>query len=671
MSFIKIIALILLFVFSVSSSLAQLQGRARIDSLQRELVIQTTDTSRVNLLTALGYSYTHSSPDSGLKYSYEALELAGQINFLPGKGDAYSSIALNLLSKSDYAGALEHHLQALTVFEEIGSEEDIAVALGNIGVVYDIQRNYGKALEYYQRAMSGFRRTRNTRSAASTLGNMGLIFKAEGNYNEALRCFHESINYAAEVRDTAAMAICMLNIGATHLLMKDYSKTLSDYESALDFARKTGDVFTEGIGLCNSGELYYLIAAENDQKLLDSLFGGNKMKSLAKAEKVLLESIDIFTEIGFMNGLQESHKYLSNVYEAQGNYDKALQSLRVHLSVKDSVFSQENNDRFRQLEAQRIADIKQKEIEIQKLKVQKAERDRQLLIAALVSLAVISVILYGRFHAKKKSNLRLEQTLNDLRNTQQQLIQQEKMASLGTLAAGVAHEIQNPLNFVNNFSDLSNELIQELQLEKDEKERQVILNDIMDNLKKINHHGKRADAIVKNMLVLSRAESGERQPTDVNRMCEESINFCFHAMPANTPGFNCKIIRNFTEGLPSLMLVKSEMSRVILNILNNGVHALREKSLTVADGSFTPEIVVSTFRKDNQVVITIKDNGNGIPDKVMKKLFVPFFTTKPPNEGTGLGLSISYDIVKTHGGTLTAYNDNGAVFEITLPVQSA
>lgn len=667
MLFIRYFLLTLVFTFSIHFSNAQLKGRALIDSLKQELTIAENDTSRVNVLTALGYAFTNINPDSGLMYSFQGMRLAEQANFPSGLGHAYSNIALNLLSKSDYTGALENHLKGLSVFEDLKSEENISVALGNIGVVYDIQRDYDMALEYYQRAMSGFRRTRNTRSAAGTLGNMGLIFKAKGNYTEALRCFDESLNYATEVRDTAAMAVCMLNIGATHLLLKDYTKTLSDYNNALELARKTGDVFTEGIGLCNMGELYYLVAADNDRPLLDSLFGGSKVKSLEMAEKVLLESVDIFTRVGFPNGLQESHKYLADVYEAKGDYGKALNSLRIHLSVKDSVFSQENDDRFRQLEAQRVADIKQREIEIQKLKVQKAERDRWLLIAAVVSLAIIVFILYGRFHAKKKSNRQLTKTLEDLKNTQKQLVQQEKMASLGTLAAGVAHEIQNPLNFVNNFSELSNELITELESENDEQTRKAILDDVKENLTKIRTHGKRADAIVKNMLLLSRAENGIRENADINKLCDEAINFCFHAMPANTPGFNCKIVKEYGNNLPMVNMVRTEVSRVVLNLLNNAVYALRQQKLVGDKPDYDPKIIVSTEQLNGKVVLRIHDNGTGIPDKVMKKIFEPFFTTKPPNEGTGLGLSMSFDIIKAHGGQLSAFNDHGAVFQIELP----
>jgi two-component system NtrC family sensor kinase len=246
-------------------------------------------------------------------------------------------------------------------------------------------------------------------------------------------------------------------------------------------------------------------------------------------------------------------------------------------------------------------------------------------------------------------------------------VQQEKMASLGTLAAVVAHEIQNPLNFVNNFSELSNELITELESENDESVRNSILNDVKDNLTKIRTHGKRADAIVKNMLLLSRAENGARETVDINKLCDEAINFCFHAMPSNTPGFNCNIVKDYTGELPLVNMVRTEVSRVILNLLNNAVYALRQKKQEGSDPGFDPQITVSTSQSNGKVIIRIRDNGNGIPEKVMKKIFEPFFTTKPPNEGTGLGLSMSFDIVKAHGGNLIAFNDQGAVFQIELP----
>ena len=664
MLLVRCLLLTLVIAFSINFSHAQMKSRYLLDSLKQELTISKNDTSRVNVLTALGYAYTNINPDSGLMYSFQAMRLAERVNFPSGLGHAYSNIALNLRSKSDYTGALENHLKALSVFEDLKSEENISVALGNIGVVYDIQRDYDKALEYYRRAMSGFRRTRNTSSAASTLGNMGLIFKAKGNYNEALRCFDESFDYAAEVRDTAAMAICMLNIGATHLLLQDYSKTLSDYNTSLELSRKTGDFFTEGIGLCNIGELYYLIAAENDRRLLDSLFGGSKEKSLLMAEKVLLESVAIFTRVGFPNGLQESHKYLADVYEAKGDYQNALKSLRTHLSVKDSVFSEENNDRFRQLEAQRVAEIKQREIEIQQLKVQKAERDRWLLIAAVVSLAIISVILYGRFHAKKKSNRQLEQALVDLKNTQQQLIQQEKMASLGTLAAGVAHEIQNPLNFVNNFAEGAKELLKEFEEAGSEVERKELTAELEQSLQKIHEHGKRAERIVKSMLQHSRQGNGEMSPVDLNLLLREAVNLAYHGMRATHKDFQCRLNESLHPDLPAVLVVPEEINRVFLNISNNAFYAMRLKALREPGYHASLDFTTSVY--GDHAIVSIRDNGDGIPKEVSEKIFQPFFTTKPSGQGTGLGLSMSYDIITRHGGRLTLDSAPGEFTEFTI-----
>jgi two-component system, NtrC family, sensor kinase len=321
------------------------------------------------------------------------------------------------------------------------------------------------------------------------------------------------------------------------------------------------------------------------------------------------------------------------------------------------------------LEAKQLNDLRQKEIEIQKLQIQKAEKDRWFLIGAIIFLFIISAVLYNRFRLKQKSNNQLQKAFSNLQSTQHQLIEQEKLASLGALAAGIAHEIQNPLNFVNNFSDVSNELLNELSTIEDEKERDEAIAGLKNNLNKISHHGKRASNIIRNMLMHSRKESGQKQPTDINALVDEALSLSFHSIQARYPGFKCQVLKDYTEGLPMIKIVSSDVSRVVLNILNNAFYALHEKSKSLNhDLSYAAKVELSTRQNGSLIRITIKDNGSGIPDAYMQNIFEPFFTSKPSNEGTGLGLSISYDIVKAHGGEITVDNSNGTTFNIDLPV---
>lgn len=272
----------------------------------------------------------------------------------------------------------------------------------------------------------------------------------------------------------------------------------------------------------------------------------------------------------------------------------------------------------------------------------------------------------------KERTAELQTSLENLKTTQRQLIQSEKMASLGELTAGIAHEIQNPLNFINNFSEVSAELIAEMNEELKTgniEEGMEIAADIETNLQKINTHGKRADAIVKGMLQHSRTSSDKKEPTDINALCDEYLRLCYHGLRAKDKSFNAALETHFAEGLPNPEVIPQDIGRVLLNIFNNAFYSVTEKKKINPD--FEPKITVRTEQQDNYLVITIKDNGTGIPQNVVDKIYQPFFTTKPTGQGTGLGLSLSYDIVtKMHGGELIVNTKDGefAEFVIKLPV---
>lgn len=272
----------------------------------------------------------------------------------------------------------------------------------------------------------------------------------------------------------------------------------------------------------------------------------------------------------------------------------------------------------------------------------------------------------------------LQHALEDLRSTQSQLIHAEKMASLGELTAGIAHEIQNPLNFVNNFSEVNTELIAELKEEMDKgniDEAKAIADDIAANEEKINHHGKRADAIVKGMLQHSRSSSGVKESTDINELADEYLRLAYHGLRAKDKSFNATIKTDFDGSIGSIDVLPQDIGRAILNLITNAFYAVTERKSQSAEArlpdgqGYEPTVSVSTKKVNGRVEISVKDNGNGIPQKVLDKIFQPFFTTKPTGQGTGLGLSLSYDIIKTHGGELkVATKENeGAEFTIVLP----
>jgi signal transduction histidine kinase len=311
-----------------------------------------------------------------------------------------------------------------------------------------------------------------------------------------------------------------------------------------------------------------------------------------------------------------------------------------------------------------------KNLSMIQFKLERIEKDRNTL----------SVMLQESIEDLQKKSLVIEdankaltQTLEELKATQAQLIQSEKMASLGELTAGIAHEIQNPLNFVNNFSEVSNELLDEMteQLEKgNAKEAKAIANEVKMSLEKINLHGKRADGIVKSMLQHSRTSNNKKEPTDINVLADEYLRLAYHGLRAKDKSFNAALKTDYDENIGLIKIISQDVGRVILNLITNAFYAVMEKKKLHPEG-YEPTVTVSTKKIDNKIIVNVKDNGTGIPQKALDKIFQPFFTTKPTGQGTGLGLSLSYDIVtKGHGGELKVETKDGEYtsFSVILPV---
>ena len=296
------------------------------------------------------------------------------------------------------------------------------------------------------------------------------------------------------------------------------------------------------------------------------------------------------------------------------------------------------------------------------------------LVKSLAEAFSIAYSRYEDFTKLEKAKESIEVTLTNLRATQKQLIQSEKMASLGELTAGIAHEIQNPLNFVNNFSEVNKELIAEMRTEISKGNyagANEIAKDVETNEEKINHHGKRAGDIVNGMLQHSRVSTGVKELTNINALADEYLRLAYHGLRAKDKSFNAKMETDFDNTIGKINIIPQDIGRVLLNLFNNAFYAVNEHAKTTsARKSYEPTVSLSTKKSDNHVLITVSDNGNGIPKKIINKIFQPFFTTKPTGQGTGLGLSLSYDIVKAHGGEIKVESKegDGTEFIVILPV---
>ena len=383
--------------------------------------------------------------------------------------------------------------------------------------------------------------------------------------------------------------------------------------------------------------------------------------------------------------LRDKSAALSTAFAKEGDYAKAYQYFLQYSAYKDSLTAEATTRRLAALEYRQ--NLLKKEAQIQRLnkerllRVQGARRQQQfvLLLGACVALlALFTFILSRNNRAKRLANEQLEEQKNalqeamaELKTAQSQLIQSEKMASLGELTAGIAHEIQNPLNFVNNFSEVSTELLEELlehrqQANPDPALEAELLADVHQNLLRINQHGHRASTIVKGMLEHARTSTGQKAPTDLNVLIEEYSKLAYHSARVKDKAFEAKLTLHLAPNLGLVPAVPQDLSRVLLNVFTNAFYAVQQKAHS-AGPAYQPEVQVRTQREANQVRIQIRDNGTGIPEAIRQKIFQPFFTTKPTGEGTGLGLSLSYDIIaKGHGGTFTLDSEDGEFTELTL-----
>ncbi|MBR2649962.1 MAG: two-component sensor histidine kinase [Sediminibacterium sp.] len=400
---------------------------------------------------------------------------------------------------------------------------------------------------------------------------------------------------------------------------------------------------------------------------------------------------------------------LALLWKEEGNLDSAFVYLTISKTIGDSL-SKDWSNKINKFQNVNFEEQLRLEKEAQENLASKNKIRTTALFAGLGLLSILAFVFYRNNRQKQKANLvlqeqkeKVESTLQELKSTQTQLIQSEKMASLGELTAGIAHEIQNPLNFVNNFSELNNELLQELgPLDKlgVTADQQDILKDLQSNSEKINHHGQRAAAIVKGMLQHSRTSSGQKEPTDINALCDEYLRLAYHGLRAKDKNFNAEFKTEFDETIPKVNIVPQDMGRVVLNLINNAffavgergkeeaishkVEAISSEEKVIPSGlqltPYSPTVTVSTKNLGNKIEITVSDNGTGIPSEIKEKIFQPFFTTKPTGQGTGLGLSLAYDIVKAHGGEIMvesttinglpnrAMGMGGTKFIITLPI---
>jgi len=655
---------------SLQSVLSQnISFNKRYDSLLRVKQSIKIDTSKINIWNELASLHKFIRPDSSIYYASNALERSRSIAFYKGELHALNHLGVAYSTLGNDASAVKINLEGLKRAEQMGSKDDQSFFLVNLADNYQSTANYEKALSYYLKAYSLFKLLDNFRFSAVCGSYIGQTYFILGKVDSAFVYCYRGKNQGIALNVEWV-------IRQTHARLGEIHRDLGQLDSALYYFKRANRK-TASVGE-GTGDSYRALE-------IAKLF-----KSVQQHDSCLYYA-DKALQIGVRNKLYfdiaNASIFIAEFYE-KSDAAKAIHFNKMALAYKDSLMKLSKMASFTDMvdfdEQQRNFELETANREFQ------SKIRMNIFIGSTFTLMIIAFFLYRNNRNKQKAKKKIEDAYDQLKSTQSQLIQSEKMASLGELTAGIAHEIQNPLNFVNNFSEVSNELIKEIQDirhktqdQSGKSEEDDLLKDIADNLEKINHHGKRAADIVKGMLQHSRTSSGQKEPTDINALCDEYLRLSYHGLRAKDKTFNAKFETDFDISLPKINVVPQDIGRVVLNLINNAFYAVNEKlkaqsSKLIAEGEkYEPTVSVITKRMGDKVLISVKDNGNGIPQKILDKIFQPFFTTKPTGQGTGLGLSLSYDIVKAHLGELSvrtpserveSKKEKGSEFVIELPI---
>lgn len=652
-------------VFSFVFFLTCLFGLAQaetIDSLKKKLAVAKEDYNGVMSFESLSYAFLSSQPDSALYYAQQGLALAQRIGSVSGEASCLIALGNVYFHFGDYTQSLEMYLQAVHKKETL-KDENYAVVYFNMADVYTSQSDFGHALQYLHKAMKDDLRRKDSTGVLYDLFTLGAIYHRMRKADSSLHYSQLALDLGRRLGDESLSGAILNNFGAAYLEQKKYPQALQHYHASIKAGAEVDDQETL------TEDYFGLAQAYKDLHRRDS--------SVYYAYKALGAAQDA----SYLKQLADISQFLADLFEGEKRFDSAYKYFRLSTTTKDSLYNVEQVKKFQTLKFQE----QQRQQTVATAETQYHQRLRlyAVLVASLILLA-IAVILWRNNKQKQKAYDLLQQqkqktddALQEVKNAQAQLIHAEKMASLGELTAGIAHEIQNPLNFVNNFSELSVELSNELKEEVENvdlpgKQKQALVdlaNELSGNQQKIFHHGRRAGAIVKSMLQHSHRSKSEKQPVDINAFAAEYFTLSYHGFRAKHHGFETALQTAFDEAAGQVPVVRHDLGRVLINLFNNAFYAVQEKKEQL-NGAFEPTVTVETKRGNDSIEIRVKDNGAGIPAETRNKIFQPFFTTKPTGQGIGLGLSLAYDIIKSHNGKIAVESEEGkgTTFFVTLPL---
>jgi two-component system NtrC family sensor kinase len=647
----RIITLIALIAFVTAISYAQADSSAdsEISGLKQQLKNAGSDTSQAFALASLSYFYAYSNYDSSLLYAEKALKLSNNIDYAKGRANALLGFGNLYLRQGDFPLALQYQFQALELCEKFKFEREKAISLMELGFTYGSLSDNVRSMAYAKQAKDLFSKNSWDNFNVENEISITNVYMATGKKDSALLCMQKVYD---DPKNQPLWQIILEVLGNIHTSFGNFTVANEYLHRAILLDIKKNDLYSLTWAY-NSIAKLFKATKQTDSCIYYATKGFIVAENIRLNEGLLINSLLLTNEIessDIVKALFYRKKY-DDVYNKMYGPEKVL-------ALQKTLVEQQENER------QVTEDRKANENRLKQYGF----------MSGLAILLLVAFFLYRNNRQKQKANKILEATLSNLKSTQTQLIQSEKMASLGELTAGIAHEIQNPLNFVNNFSEVNTELIDEAGQEIDKgniSEAKIILNYIKENEQKINHHGKRADAIVKGMLQHSQSSTGKKEPTDINALCDEYLRLSYHGLRAKNKNFNATMKTDFDNSIGNINIIPQDIGRVILNLINNAFYAVDEKKKSGIEG-YEPTVSVQTKKVNDKVEIRVEDNGNGIPQNIVDKIFQPFFTTKPTGQGTGLGLSLSYDIVKAHGGEIkvATRESEGSKFIIELPSNS-
>ncbi|MGB5072512.1 MAG: tetratricopeptide repeat protein [Bacteroidota bacterium] len=702
-------------VFNYIGHIHNVQGRYKqaADYYRRGLKLQEQLGNRSLLIGALisigSIEFQQSSFEDAMISFQRSLKLCEEFDNRILMASAVIHIGRIHMTQRRYELALEYYERGMKLFEDIGDLGGVSVALNFIADIYTVQGNYDKALRYYYRGLAQFEKEGEKWLTGQVLNSIGVILLKLERNTEAMQALQRALKLRQGIEEQSGIAETLTNIAIIHLKQGNYDSALTLGARAFAIAKDVGaiaqlkevsktlsDVYAQKHDFSKAYEFHKeytvykdsLINAENVRSI-------NEMTAKYEAE-TQEQKIALLEKDKTLQNLELTHQQEELLRQQLLSRQKQqmLDLLGKEKKIQELTLTNTNAA----LERQRIENARKnnevslltKDKLLQSSLLERETLTRNVFIAGMFVLLILTGLLLHRYRYRKRTSEQLSATLNELRQTQAQLIHAEKMVTLGEMTAGMAHEIKNPLNFVTNFSRVAHDMLTDLEEEPDEAVRTEILSDLRQNLSRIQEHGRRADSIVQGMMLHARGGVGECVLSDINALVDDAVNFAYHGMRATHMSFDVTLIKNYDQTAPELNVFFQEISRVLLNLLNNAMHAVRDIQPAQQEsasnggketdtdlpevGQKTPTIWISTAATAKNVEIRVRDNGTGIPAELQQKIFQPFFTTKPSGEGTGLGLSISYDIIVSgHGGMLTCSSSpgEGAEFVITLPRESA